>query len=473
MYGWYTHKAISKKFSVVVTRVSHKPQDTMSTTRMQHPLSDADYLRIGLKLRQLVTPGLNNEDAEKLTTRKNIERFSLAFTHRWSRTKENLEVDEILGDKAIGYSLMRWLRKTFPHETRESVFSLIVAKFLSKTKLSQYSNQLGLPELLIKPTQFQRTKTDEEDIFEAVMGAIVIIGDETFGEGMGIIIVQSIVVPIFESENIDPANLRDYIDSVSLLKMASNVMYNTDPKLPTEQYTTVETDGRKTLWFGAKAILKVPKVDEKETKEPTKKRFQKVNNEEVELAKLEETEYARTKQEAKEAVARKALQIKGWTYDYIDEQRQEKDAANQEKYKTMLAERIQGIREEILGKKMQVAAFVPTKVVVKGKTKYVGAASTTSKPIETEDAELTRRFGPNLAAQLRLPVDVTFEIEKDEAGGDTIVLLFTGGIGGIQEERGAIPVRPSQLHTGYRQLVLSYIGFLRTKLGLPPIPTRK
>lgn len=438
-------------------------------TRLQHPLSDADYLRIGLKLRELVTPGLTPEDAERLLTTANIKRFSMALTHRWSRTKDNLEVDEILGDKAIAYRLMRWLRRTFPEERRESVFSLIVAKFLSKDKLAQYSERLGLPELLIKPLQFERTKSDKEDLFEATMGALVILGDETFGEGAGLVLVQSIVEPIFVQEGINPANLRNYIDAVSLLKMAVNVLYNKEPHYRHKEYTTTEPDGRKTLWFTSTAFLEVP-VEGKPGARVG--RFEEVEYKVEELAHLEPKEAARSKQEAKEAVSLKALAAKGWTYDYIEDERQKKDAANQQRYRESLEEKIRGMRQELLSKKLTPAAFVPAKVMVRGKTKYVPVpAPATNKVQLDDDAELVRQVGPELAGQLQLPVEAQFESEKDDKG-DTVVLLFTAGASGELEERGGIPVKPSQIANGYRQLVMAYVAKLRHELRLPPAPSR-
>jgi dsRNA-specific ribonuclease len=122
---------------------------------MEKPL-DAFEVKLALKIRELVSDGLVEEDIERLLTAENIRRFKWAVTHRYA-SADNSEIDELMGDKANGYLLLKWLRKTYPNERRESALSIIVAKFLSKEKLAQYSKELGLRELLIKPPEFKQT----------------------------------------------------------------------------------------------------------------------------------------------------------------------------------------------------------------------------------------------------------------------------------------------------------------------------
>jgi dsRNA-specific ribonuclease len=428
-------------------------------------LTEVEMTRIALKVRQLVSPGLVKEDVERLISRKNVTRISHAFTHR-DTSEDNLETDEITGDKANGYVLISWLRRRFPNTRSEAILSIIIAKFLSKEKLAQYSKDLGLAELLRKPKNIRATEGDYEDVFEAVMGALTIVGDETFGAGAGILLVRSILEPIFEREGIDPAKVRDYYDAVSLLKMATNVKYGEDPKTHLTQIRS--PDG--SYWYSATVFSK----RRKELPEGAQRQggFQKVEYEETMLAELTKTEYAKNKQRAKEAVSRKALTLQGWTYDTIIKEREKKDADNQQRYREQLSERIASLREEVLSRRMLPSDVEGQRVKLGRKTITV-AVEVERKRADGDDDFLLGKYGKELAHELTLPVEAKFETEKDEDDADVVVILFTTSAEGVYVSRANVRERPTQLQNGYRRLVPTYLSSLRERLGLPPVERRK
>jgi dsRNA-specific ribonuclease len=434
--------------------------------------------KLALKIRELLSPRLEEADIKKLVAPHRVLRFQEAVTHRYA-SRLNYEIDELLGDKANGFILMKWLRKMFPNERRESVFSTIIAKFLSKEKLAQYSRELRLPEILIKPKEYEQTETDKEDLFEAVMGAFIIIGDDAFGEGAGALIVQGIVEPIFVREGIDPEKLREYIDPVSLLKMGANVLYGTDPIYPITEVEEVDKEtGRRTPWYRASVKVRVRVSVEvvevggevgggrggrgagrggrgsgrgsrggggggRPPREET--RF-----EERLLASLDgPDEWQPSKPKAKEAVARKALLKEGWTFDTIEEERRKKDTKAKEKHRAKLARAIDEIREESLAKLSDD--------VRRGEKKGT-----------SDDALLARKYGLELAHQLALPVEADFESDVNEDVGDAVVVLYTTDSTGTLVLRSSVRERRTQIGNAYHRLVSGYVTRLRDELGLGP-----
>lgn len=408
-----------------------------------------DHL-IRLKIIQLLKPLLRPEDLEKLLQPEPLKIFRQAFVHRYA-SSVNYEVYELLGDKANSFALTLWLKQTFPDEQRESSFSSIIAKFLSKENLAEYSRRWGLPNLIIKPNQkdFPVTETDKEDLFESLTGAIVINAEKYLSEGAGFLLVKELLTPIFVSEGINPANLRDYIDAVSLLKMGANVLYGPDPLYTYHQFIVLE-EGKEVIFFTAEAIKVVRQGRE----------FKK------ELwASLDRNNAQRSKKEAKEEVSKLALRKEGWTLDTIDEAREKKDAKAIEKYLERLNTEITSIREE-LSKRLRTETSERVPVYKTGTKKLIGTEEI-AKERKDLDRYITEKYGIETTAMLKLPVQAKFEYDRDNKDSeDVAVLMYTPNSKGEFVERSDIRIRKTQVHQGYYKLVQTYLNNIKKVVGL-------
>ena len=450
----------------VVPSLDLREMDIVNKKRlMEVDISEEHYDAIQKKILFLLSPILSKENVAKLLGPRPMATFVQAFTHRYA-SQLNLETLELLGDKMGSYALILWLKENFPNEQRESAFSTIIAKFLSKEKLSQYSQKLGLPALLIKPKEFPATETDKEDLFEAVMGAIVMTSERELSEGAGSIVVKEFLSRIFVEQKIDPANLRDYIDPVSLLKMATNVLYGTDPRYVEREFQQDSLDKKSVIIYFSATVYR--RVRQQEAK-PGEGRTREIVYKEEEMAHLEEQERERTKQKAKEAASKKALVRYKWTFDTIEEERRKKDIVNQQKYLGNLAKAIAEVREEVLERLRSTEQAASEKLVpiFKGK-KVQSMEKVVSKTKRSAEEMIREKYGETAAAELRLPVEAAFEVDKNEEQGDIAVVLQTKNEHHVYVQRAAVRSKPSQLADAYFRLVRMYVEKLRKDLDLPP-----
>lgn len=108
----------------------------------------------------------------------NIAYYQLAFIHS-SVAKENErgflisnERLEFLGDSILGAVIAEYLYKRFPNKD-EGFLSKMKSKIVGKESLSALAKNLGLDTLLnAKLDHISKSKSANEDVFEALLGAI-------------------------------------------------------------------------------------------------------------------------------------------------------------------------------------------------------------------------------------------------------------------------------------------------------------
>jgi dsRNA-specific ribonuclease len=462
-------------------------------------------VRLKRKLIQLLSPHLDGEDLDRMTAPEALKMFKQGFTHRYAVKSKNYEIFEFLGDKVNAAVMAAWLKKTFPDETRESVFSVIIAKFLSKEKLAEYSTTIGFKDLLIKPPEFPVIESDIEDVFESFMGVLKEAGDLFISEGVGTVLVSALLIPIFIKQGIDPAKAAEYIDAVTLLKHGFNAVYKSDPSYEEIPYTRKE--GTQTVTFyKAKVYGRIPQKEKPNNNggipnnsnnngynsvdrgrgngyrgnndrgrgnddrgrgnyrgrgafnrgrggnmQNTTQSFQpKIIYDKVLLAELTDDEAKTSKSRAKEAVSKKALIKLQWSPEFIEQKRAEKDDKDITKNMLKLASEIEKLREQA------IEGF-----------KYTGSTQSTKK---AQDAYLdsTYKKGPTgeLPSFLLSKPFVRFEIERPEDLGDVFVIMYVKNSSGIEEATGSIPVKPRQIGDGARRLLTQYVDHVRNILKL-------
>lgn len=151
---------------------------------------------------------------------------------------ENYEILEKIGDAAmkdafIPYIINRYARQNRRLDQRE--ISLVQARYLSGRELAPIASRLNLSRYVL--SLLDKSMKTYEDVFEAVVGALKIIGDYKFDRGQGQLIVEEFVTSIFDQvmidENVfsgDPkSQVKELLkDKLGLIREVSDLEYWTE-----------------------------------------------------------------------------------------------------------------------------------------------------------------------------------------------------------------------------------------------------
>lgn len=124
----------------------------------------------------MVSDGLADWLAEKLGHRPEaLALFELALTHS-SRSEENYERLEFLGDRVLGLATAAWLYDLFPEEP-EGKLSRRLNVLVSRTVCSDVARDIGIPERMRLGKQAREDGAQESDnvlgdAVEALIGAV-------------------------------------------------------------------------------------------------------------------------------------------------------------------------------------------------------------------------------------------------------------------------------------------------------------
>ena len=126
--------------------------------------------------KDLVSAPLADWLAEKTGYRpKNLALFELAITHA-SKSDENYERLEFLGDRVLGLAVAAWLYELFPDEA-EGKLSHRLNVLVSRTTCSVIARDIGIPERMRLGKQAREDGAQDSDnvlgdVVEALIGAI-------------------------------------------------------------------------------------------------------------------------------------------------------------------------------------------------------------------------------------------------------------------------------------------------------------
>ena len=130
---------------------------------------------------------LNQQDIDILLNEENIIFFEQAFTHRSFSREYNYEIAEKIGDAQLRTLIVLYFFDRFPQlsveETGNAILSRLQVKYLAKDILSQIAMTLQL-----EPFIQSRELIDNnilEDVFEALIGTILLTCNKLIGLGVG------------------------------------------------------------------------------------------------------------------------------------------------------------------------------------------------------------------------------------------------------------------------------------------------
>ncbi len=114
-------------------------------------------------LKEILGKIMGQQDVKLMLQKGGYKIFRKAFTHKSVDINENYEVLELLGDSKLESAFNDYLYHKFPQVTSPAVFTTLITYYLSKNKLAELSDKLGLSKFII--TNETISTTDKEDIF--------------------------------------------------------------------------------------------------------------------------------------------------------------------------------------------------------------------------------------------------------------------------------------------------------------------
>lgn len=165
----------------------------------------------------------DQETIATITAENAIEEYWLpAFsTSMYGRANqvEDLQVAEKIGDAVLKYAFLSWLRaKIYPEVTEPGVYSIMETKFTGKLFLKDLSMQLGFDKYARVATGEGITDDVLEDIFEAFLGQLVLVGDQLIQPFSGILLAQKWIYYVYNKyawDLADPTNFKNLVSYVT------------------------------------------------------------------------------------------------------------------------------------------------------------------------------------------------------------------------------------------------------------------
>lgn len=126
-----------------------------------------------------------------------MEIWYVVFTHPSydPRVDFNFEVYEYIGDKMLGLNLGIYMKKLYPYSTQETLNNFNTA-FASKNPLAKIVKEKGILEH-VRTIEILSDTKKQSDIFEAIIGGIVKIGDSLIGPSIGYYLSTIYIVSIY------------------------------------------------------------------------------------------------------------------------------------------------------------------------------------------------------------------------------------------------------------------------------------
>lgn len=142
-----------------------------------------------------------------ITTPSNMKEFEVAFTHPSFDSSSNYEFYEFLGDSTVNKSIVWYCKRRFPsldNEKGVQKFSQLKANLVSKRSLSTLAEKMNFWRYIrMSPETQQRDKRKVlEDVFEAFIGCMENIVDQTISMHSGYGVCYTIISTILDGISI-------------------------------------------------------------------------------------------------------------------------------------------------------------------------------------------------------------------------------------------------------------------------------
>lgn len=179
-----------------------------------------DQKQLQREIYRVLSPALKNrEHTEKLLGTEAMKEWVKVFTHRSinANPNQNYDVLEFYGDKALGLAFAMHLLHRFQDQLDQAQASILHSKYLSTDFQSQLAVQLGLDVLIRYDPSIPKVNIKiKEDVLEAFFGCLCKLADSLLQNGLGYIYCYNLLDHIFNPIKIDLATLQK--DPVTRLK---------------------------------------------------------------------------------------------------------------------------------------------------------------------------------------------------------------------------------------------------------------
>ena len=179
-------------------------------------MSDNDQIKncIGLLLKAAL---IKKKYINVLLSPKSLSYLSTAFTDVSDNNENNLAFLHSLGSVTMNQTFVSYLVETYPTYTSAQITNMKKNFFKDYpiNKIAEYAMTIGVDKLIIYNSLKIKVLTTKiiQNVFEAIIGAIELIINKEFKEGLGCIIVRKLCYFVYNMINISSDN-----DPITLLK---------------------------------------------------------------------------------------------------------------------------------------------------------------------------------------------------------------------------------------------------------------
>lgn len=174
--------------------------------------SFADNLKVFLQSSIFPLSKVSDQFAVKLLAPDQMPRWIAAFTHESVNVNpaSNYDQFEKLGDSVMKTCFLQFILTKYPNMDSNGL-SELSAYYLSKPKLAEISNSLGLTNYV--QISVKKSISVSEDLFESLIGALFWIGNVAILPGMGFVFAFNFVNNIFSQVEIDLGVVAGHVKS--------------------------------------------------------------------------------------------------------------------------------------------------------------------------------------------------------------------------------------------------------------------
>lgn len=143
--------------------------------------------------------------------------WTVVFTDKTVDPVNNNEAFEFYGDANLKYTFPMWLYNTFGSKINQKNGTLLLNYYMSTEKQAEFARRLGLIDYVrYDPGVPGINDIISENLFEAFVGGLNNISNDKVGPGLGVIYVTSLLMKLFQNEQVDPEKIQK--DEVTQLK---------------------------------------------------------------------------------------------------------------------------------------------------------------------------------------------------------------------------------------------------------------
>ena len=175
---------------------------------------DNDVIREHISL-LLKNTGVKKKYRETLLSPKSMSFFFTACTHTSYDSENNLAFLHALGSATMNQTFVSYLIETYPTFTSAQITNMKKNFFKdSPNNIAEYAKTIGIDKIIMYNSKISVLTTKMiQKVFESIIGAIELIINKEYKEGVGFIVVRKICYFIYSNIHVSNEN-----DSITILK---------------------------------------------------------------------------------------------------------------------------------------------------------------------------------------------------------------------------------------------------------------